>query len=648
MLQEDIIRETERRFAMREAERLQTEAKLREGGVAAANSRELVVRRVRRVGEAPETAGPAMLGEAGIAAAEMAGDEPVIPRDAVLERILGENDLLGVAYLEIARRAARAICCVRIRERGRTIGSGTGFMVSPRLIMTNNHVLRSLDQARQSFIEFDYEDDPDGVRRRSVLFDLEPDLFFLTDPALDYTLVAAELVARDQQARLSDYGWLPLMEDDAKVLRGEPLNIIQHPNGAPKQLALRANDLIDIAEDFLHYHTDTAPGSSGSPVFNDQWEVVALHHSGVPRRDGQGRILARGGGLWSAFMGDERIDWIANEGARVSRLVTHIAAQPMDGDAAVLRQELLAFADSRHAVTPAAPPSEPAPSLNPELQAALQELATASTRPYYDGATDLEAQSDYYTRIMACDDPDEMFRALHALVDPAQHRMPRYAPGKRLYPWIELQPNLKIRSIYSSLEFEPQELIVQDFQAQEQRATEVHRLMLREAALNADELARELDALEATAPFNCEHVVCQSWFGKVEPMKGDLHHLFACEWGCNSFRNNTPYFDFPDFLEVIRDDCGKSEGERFEPGASKGKVARATLYFLLAYPGKVNSIRPIYDEERIATLLAWHESFPVDLHEQHRNQAIFAVQGNRNPLIDHPEWAGRINFRLGL
>src|SRR4051794_25147285 len=55
--------------------------------------------------------------------------------------------------------------------------------------------------------------------------------------------------------------------------------------------------------------------------------------------------------------------------------------------------------------------------------------------------------------------------------------------------------------------------------------------------------------VEAALPFNCEHVVPQSWFGKQKPMRGDLHHLFVCEARCNSFRGNTPYMEFADFPE---------------------------------------------------------------------------------------------------
>jgi hypothetical protein len=94
-------------------------------------------------------------------------------------------------------------------------------------------------------------------------------------------------------------------------------------------------------EDFLHYHTDTAPGSSGSPVFNDQWEVVGLHHSGVPRRDEQGRILTRDGTLWQPDMGEHRIDWIANEGVRVSRIVQSIREQRLSDAQRRLRDDLL-------------------------------------------------------------------------------------------------------------------------------------------------------------------------------------------------------------------------------------------------------------------------------------------------------------------
>jgi Endonuclease I len=93
-------------------------------------------------------------------------------------------------------------------------------------------------------------------------------------------------------------------------------------------------------------------------------------------------------------------------------------------------------------------------------------------------------------------------------------------------------------------------------------------------------------------------------------MRGDIHHLFACEMGCNSFRGNFPYFDFPDTEEVTREACGRCEDIGFEPGAGKGPVARATLYFLLRYPGVVGDPGHELTAERLPMLLDWHEADP--------------------------------------
>ena len=60
------------------------------------------------------------------------------------------------------------------------------------------------------------------------------------------------------------------------------VNIIQHPNGLPKTIAIRNNLLTARSDTRLLYETDTDFGSSGAPVFNDQWDVVALHHYGAP------------------------------------------------------------------------------------------------------------------------------------------------------------------------------------------------------------------------------------------------------------------------------------------------------------------------------------------------------------------------------
>ena len=58
---------------------------------------------------------------------------------------------------------------------------------------------------------------------------------------------------------------------------------------------------------FIHYSTDTEPGSSGAPVFNDQWQVLALHHKAVPAASADAAQ-------------DADPVWIANEGVRISAI----------------------------------------------------------------------------------------------------------------------------------------------------------------------------------------------------------------------------------------------------------------------------------------------------------------------------------------
>jgi endonuclease G, mitochondrial len=254
------------------------------------------------------------------------------------------------------------------------------------------------------------------------------------------------------------------------------------------------------------------------------------------------------------------------------------------------------------------------------LRQALSTLAAARERPYLDEEADREAAAGYYGEL------EPSFEALSALLESTHRHRPHYSPADELYPLVDLQPDGKLRSLYTEEVWEPEELIEEAARIEERRAR------MASAAKQ-----------EQVDPYNCEHVVPQSWFEHDEPMRGDLHHLFTCERKCNSFRGNTPYTDFPDYLEVVRESCGKSESTGFEPWRGKGPAARATLYFTLRYPGLGR-----YSEETLELLLAWHEAEPPGDYERHRNAAVFERQENRNPLIDHPDWAAEIGFVDGL
>ena len=324
---------TEQRYVERTSERKRKIALIEAKEIVEANPAELVKKRAARLKADPDVLQAINEGmksrrpSEGFSATEF-------PR--ALERVLQTNDLMSIGFFERGLQVARPVARIST-STGSGYFYGTGFLVSPRLMLTNHHVFSSEDEAGRSVAEFNYKRLPDGSFTKAFPFRFVPEDFFLTDKELDYTLVAL----RDEP-ELEQFGWLRLIQETGKLMVGEKVNIIQHPNGEPQQIAVRENQVVDELELFIHYKTDTAPGSSGSPVFNDQWEVVALHHSGVPSRDAQGRVLATDGRVLDESMGEQRINWVANEGARVSRLLAHIKERPLaDANQRRLRAEML-------------------------------------------------------------------------------------------------------------------------------------------------------------------------------------------------------------------------------------------------------------------------------------------------------------------
>lgn len=243
------------------------------------------------------------------------------------ERILESNELTSSTTLYQGAAQTHSVGRIVIRSgSGRIAGYGTGFLVSPRLLLTNNHVLGSREDARPSTVEFFYWEDLLGRTGERLVFSLDPDRFFETDEDLDFSLVAVQ--PRSGPHHLEDLGWAPLIRDSGKATVGEAVNILQHPNGEDQKAILRQNRITDVVDEFLHYEADTQPGSSGSPVFNVDWELAALHHSSVPKRNDQGQILLRGDIPWNgdrAFL--DQIQWIANEGVRISSIVRDLDAR---------------------------------------------------------------------------------------------------------------------------------------------------------------------------------------------------------------------------------------------------------------------------------------------------------------------------------
>jgi endonuclease G, mitochondrial len=249
------------------------------------------------------------------------------------ERIIAGNELQEVNFLPRGALVARTVLRVVLRTSGGALlGYGSGVLVGNRVLMTNNHVFKDRAMARLAEAQAYYEVDVDGDPEEPRTFAIMPDELFFTSEELDFSLVAVAPLDKGGKERLASLGWVPLIGSAGKASEGEWLNIVQHPKGERKQLCLRENQLLKRADDVLWYSTDTQGGSSGSPVFNNNWLMVALHHSGVPEtKNGKWQTLD-GRDYDPNRDGEDTIKWIANEGIRVSRIVQTLRDSAVAGE----------------------------------------------------------------------------------------------------------------------------------------------------------------------------------------------------------------------------------------------------------------------------------------------------------------------------
>jgi len=157
--------------------------------------------------------------------------------------------------------------------------------------------------------------------------------------------------------------------------------------------------------------------------------------------------------------------------------------------------------------------------------------------------------------------------------------------------------------------------------------------------------------------YNKEHSFPASWFDDGYPMYSDMFHLVPTDGYVNNKRSNYPFGEVGTASWTSTNgsklgSCVTSgySGTVFEPiDAYKGDFARNLLYMATRYykedsgwPGSdmVSGSQP--KPWAISMLLEWHQADPVSQKEIDRNNAIYAIQHNRNPFIDHPEYAASI------
>lgn len=213
---------------------------------------------------------------------------PTSPRE--LEAIWSKKaPFLDAVFLEKGAKVARSVCRVEVEDVNET-GYGTGFLIAPNLVLTNDHVVPTDEKAKSTQVRFGYRIDRSGQLQQGEIYQVKQALRRSPIEELDYVVLELE----DSPGAKDEIGYLKRVA--ATLKKNQSAYIIQHPNAEPQKVVLQENWITYVAHDQrrVQYLTNTKRGSSGSPVCNQKWEVVALHHSGAPIPSSVSNIFVSG------------------------------------------------------------------------------------------------------------------------------------------------------------------------------------------------------------------------------------------------------------------------------------------------------------------------------------------------------------------
>ena len=204
------------------------------------------------------------------------------------EKVWGKTRYKSLNWLNLALQCANSVARIGSNKYD---GDGTGFLFNgawisddwkgKHLLLTNAHVCSNDDDVQA---QYPYPSPPEALTAaflgaggaREALELKFKELVWTSPPSeLDATLLLLEDVPA---------GFHPPKELSQRkppvTLKGDSrLNILGHPKGLDLRISLQDNITVDVGERYVHYQTPTDPGSSGSPVFNQNWQLVALHHA---------------------------------------------------------------------------------------------------------------------------------------------------------------------------------------------------------------------------------------------------------------------------------------------------------------------------------------------------------------------------------
>ena len=224
-----------------------------------------------------------------------------------LEKIVDKNQKFKSArrWRDRLERIERQVCRIELAGRAK----GSGFLVAPNVVLTNYHVVENVLENKADpsalAVRFDYHlkleaDIPD----EGVVYGLDDDWLIGKSPYdpvdlkskpkeyepdrehLDYAFLRVEKRVAEDVVDGERRDIVPLPAEEPTLEPGAPMFIAQHPVGRPMELALNTKSILEVNpnETRVRHETNTDAGSSGSPCFDADWNLIALHHSGDPKK----------------------------------------------------------------------------------------------------------------------------------------------------------------------------------------------------------------------------------------------------------------------------------------------------------------------------------------------------------------------------
>lgn len=165
------------------------------------------------------------------------------------EKIIGDKStLVSVSSLELGLLRSKSV--VRVKRKDGS--SGSGFVVSDNILITNNHVIPNREVANESVIQFNYQKTVEGLDGQVEEFKLDNSYFKTSPEGVD------DWTAVKFKGNADKWGKLALRDVQVKV--GDFVNIVQHPGGGQKQISFAPNLVTFVGEGRVQYLTDTMPG----------------------------------------------------------------------------------------------------------------------------------------------------------------------------------------------------------------------------------------------------------------------------------------------------------------------------------------------------------------------------------------------------